>query len=601
MEKIDKSESLVIKIASVFLIFTIITIAISSYATFINQTAAYEKECETNIRQIGSYLSELMTTDKEMFKSYQEYYMAHFAENDIPYDVDEYLDSYVEYHDMINRKYPGRTLGKNLSLNELDEETQKMFFRYYHVYWMLTFESACREFDLAYTYYLVPKESEYRMVFMIDGERSEKNTDGSKKEEGDGKTGSGMLYLGDEYYDDPQLYPVMWEAWFSGRRPEGYQVWDNTWGHTYAYYTPLIIDGVKLGLIGTEVNVDKVNNTIIMDVLTQMAAIALTLVICMILMLLIIYRRYISRISSLEISVRDYTFNKDPAIADKIETSVLGRDEISLLSIQTAILIRDLEKHIKYISDMSAEKERIGTELKVATKIQSDMLPTQFPERSDLELYATMTPAKEVGGDFYDFFMLDDNHLALVIADVSGKGIPAALFMIMSKILIRNTSEADLLPSKILEEVNGELCENNTAGMFVTAWLGILTISTGKLTFANAGHEYPALKRANGMYELLRADNCPPLSVMEDMTFTDDTITLGAGDDLFLYTDGVPEAKDPGGRRFGTDRMISLLNEYSDLSPKMMLETLKEKIIEFDDSEDLFDDVTMMRIKYIGK
>ncbi len=601
MDKIDKSESLVFKIASVFLIFTIITIAVSSYATYINQTVAYEKQCEQSIRQIGSYLSDLMRSDEKLFKAYQDYYMAHFAENDLPYDVDEYMTAYVSYQEMIHEKYPGKTLGTDLTINELDAETQKMFFRYYHVFWLLTFEKACKDFGLAYTYYLVPKEEEYIMVYMLDGERSEKNTDGTKCTEGDGKTPSGLLYLGDEYYDDPKLYPVMWEAWFSGRNPEGYQIWDNSWGHTYAYYTPLLINGKKLGLIGTEINVESVNQAIIMDVLKQIGAITLTLVVCMILMLLIINRRYISRITSLETSVRDYTFNKDPAIADKIETNVLGQDEISLLSIQTANMIRDLEKHIQFIAEMAEEKERIGTELKVATKIQSDMMPTQFPERSDFELYATMTPAKEVGGDFYDFFMLDDDHLALVIADVSGKGIPAALFMIMSKILIRNTSEADLLPSKILEEVNDELCENNTAGMFVTAWLGILTISTGKLTFANAGHEYPAFKRAKGSYELLRADNCPPLSVMEDMTFTDDTIMLEPGDDLFLYTDGVPEAKSPAGKRFGTDRMISLLNEYSDFSPCEMLKTIEDKINEFDDTEDLFDDVTMMRIKYIGK
>ena len=600
MEKRDKSEGLLFRFASVFLIFTVLTLTVSSYTTYMNQTRSYEEQCVRSIRHIGQYLSDLMSADKELFIAYQNYYMSHYEENDIPYDVNEYMEAYTAYHEMIHENFPGRTLGKDLKIEELDKETQKMFFRYYHVYWILTFEKACEDFDLAYTYYLVPEEKEYIMVYMVDGERTEKNTDGSKRdpEKDTDKTPSGYLYLGDWYYDDPKLYPIMWEAWFSGNKPEEFQVWDNQWGHTYAYYTPLVINGVKLGLIGTEIAVSNVNQDIIKNVLLQMAATAITLIICMILMLYVIHRRYISRVTALEKKVQEYAKEKDAGLSDKIETYIIGNDEISLLSAQIANMIRDLDSHIKHTQLMTAEQERIGTELKVATSIQSDMMPTDFPSSSDFDIYATMTPAKEVGGDFYDFFMVDDDHIALVIADVSGKGIPAALFMTISKILIRNSTEPGLAPSKILEDVNKQLCENNTAGLFVTVWLGILTVSTGELIFANAGHEYPALKRAQGEYELLRAENCPPLSVMDDMTFTDDTIKLRPGDDLFLYTDGFPEAKNPHGSRLGTDRMLSLLNTYSDFSPSEMLKTLGDKINEFDDTADLFDDVTMMRISY---
>ncbi len=600
MEKRDKSEGLLFKFASVFIIFTVLTLAVSSYATYRNQTRAYEEQCVQSIRRIGQYLSDLMSADKELFIAYQGYYMEHFAENDIPYDVNEYFEAYTAYHKLIHDNFPGKTLGKDLKINELDEITQKTFFRYYHVYWILTFEKACKDFDLAYTYYLVPKEKEHIMVYMIDGERSEKNTDGSKRDrkKDTDKTPSGYLYLGDEYYDDPAEYPIMWEAWYSGQKPDEFQLWDNEWGHTFAYYTPLIINGEKLGLIGTEIEVDNVNSNIIKNVLLQMAATAVTLIICMILMLVVIHHRYISRITELESNVLEYAKEKDPDVAGKMESRIIGKDEISLLSMQIASMIRDLDSHIRHTQSMTAEQERIGTELKVATNIQSDMMPTNFPKSEDYDIYATMTPAKEVGGDFYDFFTVDEDHLALVIADVSGKGIPAALFMTISKILIRNSTEPGLAPSKILEDVNKQLCENNSAGLFVTVWLGILTISTGELIFANAGHEYPALKRSDGKYELMRADNCPPLSVMDDMTFTDDTIRLRQGDDLFLYTDGLPEAKNPQGKRLGTDRMLSLLNEFSDFSPSEMLITLGDKINEFDDTADLFDDVTMMRISY---
>ena len=248
----------------------------------------------------------------------------------------------------------------------------------------------------------------------------------------------------------------------------------------------------------------------------------------------------------------------------------------------------------------SREKERIGAELHVATQIQADMLPRifpAFPERPEFDIYASMTPAKEVGGDFYDFFLVDDDHLAIVIADVSGKGVPAALFMVIAKTLLKNAAQTGLPPKAILEKVNNQLCENNEAEMFVTVWLGIYEISTGKLTAANAGHEYPAIRRANGNFELLRDTHGFVLAGMENVRYREYTLELSAGDTLFVYTDGVTEATDAANTLYGTDRMLEALNRGQDRTPEELLRAVKRDIDLFVGGAPQFDDITMLAIQ----
>lgn len=246
------------------------------------------------------------------------------------------------------------------------------------------------------------------------------------------------------------------------------------------------------------------------------------------------------------------------------------------------------------------EKERIGAELHVATQIQSSMLPCifpAFPEYQEFDIYASMNPAKEVGGDFYDFFLVDKDHLALVIADVSGKGVPAALFMMISKTLLKNAAQADLSPKEALQKVNNQLLESNEAEMFVTVWLGIYEISTGRLTAANAGHEYPALKRAGGKFELFKDRHGFVLAGMENTRYREYEIQLNEGDILFVYTDGVAEATDNDNQLYGAERMLEALNRRADAGPKELLEEVKSDIDGFVGEAMQFDDITMMALK----
>ena len=207
-----------------------------------------------------------------------------------------------------------------------------------------------------------------------------------------------------------------------------------------------------------------------------------------------------------------------------------------------------------------------------------------------------MTPAKEVGGDFYDFFLLDDDHLALVMADVSGKGVPAALFMVISKTLIKDQAQMCNSPKTILEEVNNKLYDSNAEGMFVTVWLGIYEISTGRIVAANAGHEYPAIRKADGQFELLKDKHGMMVGAMQGIKYKEYEMEIEKGGCLFLYTDGVPEATDSGNELFGTDRMINALNIEPMADPVKLLKNVKESVDEFVGEAPQFDDLTMLAI-----
>ncbi|MBR2275291.1 MAG: SpoIIE family protein phosphatase [Lachnospiraceae bacterium] len=283
---------------------------------------------------------------------------------------------------------------------------------------------------------------------------------------------------------------------------------------------------------------------------------------------------------------------------------VTENDEVGDLAVHFNDMAASLKDYINNLTKVTAEKERIGAELNVATQIQADMLPRifpPFPERKEFDLFASMDPAKEVGGDFYDFFLVDDDHIALVVADVSGKGVPAALFMVISKTLIKNRTLMGGSPAEILTYVNNQLCEGNEAELFVTVWLAIIEISTGKGMAANAGHEHPALRRKDGSFELIEYRHSPAVATMEGIRFREHEFELHPGDTLIQYTDGVSEATDSKDELFGNERIVNSLNIEPDAEPKELLHTLRTEIDHFVGDAPQFDDITMLGFKYYGK
>ena len=284
-------------------------------------------------------------------------------------------------------------------------------------------------------------------------------------------------------------------------------------------------------------------------------------------------------------------------ISDKL-LKIRGKDELGVLARSIEKMSVDMNKYIEDLTHTTAEKERLSAELDVATQIQANMLPRIFPpykEHPELELFATMEPAKEVGGDFYDFFMVDGDHFAVTVGDVSGKGVPAALFMVIAKTLIKNSILQGLQPAQVFERVNNELCEGNDAGLFVTCWMGILTISTGELKFVNAGHTFPIFHHANSV-EFLKSKPDLMLAGMEGMRYNEHSVTLEKGDRLFVYTDGVTEATNAHEELYGEERLISFLRKTETADIHKLLAEVRGDIDAFVDGVPQFDDITMLEL-----
>ncbi len=288
----------------------------------------------------------------------------------------------------------------------------------------------------------------------------------------------------------------------------------------------------------------------------------------------------------------------------EMEDAYRTNDEIEILAESFASLSKKTVDYIEQITTITAEKERIGTELALATRIQADMLPNTypaFPDRPEFDIYASMDPAKEVGGDFYDFFLVDSDHLCMVMADVSGKGVPAALFMMASRIILASYAKQGMSPAEIMRSTNETICQNNREEMFVTVWLGILEISTGKIRAANAGHEYPVLMQPGGKCELYKDKHGFVLGGMDGVKYKEYEFMLQPGARLFLYTDGVPEATNADNELFGTDRMLDALNEDMQADPQQVLHQVRSAVDSFVGNAEQFDDLTMLCLEYKGK
>ena len=261
---------------------------------------------------------------------------------------------------------------------------------------------------------------------------------------------------------------------------------------------------------------------------------------------------------------------------------------------------QDTVNYIESITQITAEKEKIGAELSIASQIQQDSLPdvaNNFKDNKYFNIFASMDPAKEVGGDFYNAFLIDDDHLGLIMADVSGKGVPAALFMMVTNVLISNTAQMGQRPSETLEYVNKMICLHNRAGMFVTVWLGILELSTGKLISTNAGHENPIIYRKGGMFEEIVEKHGFVIGGMPGMKYVEQEMTLNKGDKLFLYTDGLPEATNADNQMFKIERVIKTLNKCKEKSPEEILSSMSKEVNKFVGDAPQFDDLTMMCIE----
>ena len=365
-------------------------------------------------------------------------------------------------------------------------------------------------------------------------------------------------------------------------------------------------DGNPVALVGVDISMSKVVHEGIIYLVTLIGIMLLVVGLLIWLILRGVDKALVRPINLLSGAARTFVEDKGKKLKERSAISRLNiktNDEIETLSDSIQQMERDINDYITHLTAVTAEKERIGAELELATRIQADMLPNifpAFPHRTDFDIYASMTPAKEVGGDFYDFFLVDETHLAMVMADVSGKGVPAALFMMMSKILIQNAVTNGNSPADALTTVNNQICSNNREEMFVTVWLGILDLKSGILTAANAGHEKPIIKHPDGNFELFTDKHGFVIGGISGLKYKEYEIPLEKGAKIFLYTDGVAEATNKEEELFGLDKTVDALNEVKDESPYVILEKVKERVDEFAGEISQFDDITMLCMEYVG-
>ena len=450
--------------------------------------------------------------------------------------------------------------------------------------------------EITYLSLVMPDEDS--VTFYIDGMVEEMGDDPANQI----PYGSDILYK-DAAQDEKDLdkYELIWELYSQNKGTDTPVITDNSYGFNYTSVSPILDEnGNAIAEIQYILDMRQVRSELRAFLYRMLLIAALNIAMALILYVVFVRHSITKPVSKLADFTKKITeageFNKQ-----HIELNT--GDEIEDLGSAFNYMLEELEQYIDNLEKVTAEKERIGAELSVATQIQASMLPCifpAFPDRPEFNVYATMQPAKEVGGDFYDFFLVDEDHLAMVIADVSGKGVPAALFMVIAKTLLKNSAQTGASPKEILEKVNNQLCENNDAEMFVTVWIGILQISTGKMVCANAGHEYPAICKREGSFELLKDKHGFVLAGMEGARYREYELQLQEGDSFYVYTDGVPEATNADQQLFGTERMLLALNRNPHAIPEEFLPAVKAEIDAFVGNAPQFDDITMLGLYYRG-
>ena len=458
------------------------------------------------------------------------------------------------------------------------------------------FNQLKKDGDITFLSLVVPDEDS--VCFYIDAMVEEMGDDPANQL----PYGSDILYVDAANPDDPadmEKYITIWERYRDNKGIDTPLVTDNDYGYNYTGVSVILDEnGNAIAEIQYILDMSEVraylNSFLINMLLISFAIIGITII-----LYIFFVRKMVTKpVGKLTAFTQEIT---KTGTFENQHIDIKTGDEIESLSQSFNFMLAELENYIANLSKVTAEKERIGAELDIAKHIQASMLPCifpAFPERKEFDIYATMEPAKEVGGDFYDFFMVDDTHLAIVMADVSGKGVPAALFMVIGKTLIKDHTTPGRDLGKVFTEVNQLLCESNSEELFITAFEGVLDLVTGEFVYVNAGHEMPFICKAGGDFEPYKIRAGFVLAGMEGMKYRAGSMTLEPGDKIFQYTDGVTEATNLKNELYGMNRLGAILNKVKGGTPNDILPAIKKDIDEFVGDADQFDDITMLCLEY---
>ena len=458
------------------------------------------------------------------------------------------------------------------------------------------FNQLKKDGDITFLSLVVPDEDS--VCFYIDAMVEEMGDDPANQL----PYGSDILYVDAANPDDPadmEKYITIWERYRDNKGIDTPLVTDNDYGYNYTGVSVILDEnGNAIAEIQYILDMSEVraylNSFLINMLLISFAIIGITII-----LYIFFVRKMVTKpVGKLTAFTQEIT---KTGTFENQHIDIKTGDEIESLSQSFNFMLAELENYIANLSKVTAEKERIGAELDIAKHIQASMLPCifpAFPERIEFDIYATMEPAKEVGGDFYDFFMVDDTHLAIVMADVSGKGVPAALFMVIGKTLIKDHTTPGRDLGKVFTEVNQLLCESNSEELFITAFEGVLDLVTGEFVYVNAGHEMPFICKAGGDFEPYKIRAGFVLAGMEGMKYRAGSTRLEPGDKIFQYTDGVTEATNLKNELYGMNRLGAILNKVKGGTPNDILPAIKKDIDEFVGDADQFDDITMLCLEY---
>ena len=577
-------------LAGQVLIFSLLATILSAILSFL----VLRSNADKRVAEERNELAEQLTTDiLSTIKSYPSfewlltYWFEHKDTLDVEYSLTEATPKKARE---LSFRHPGLVLDY-VTVDELagfSDEDQKLYAEVIYNQMMNLVNLLKKTYEPSYISVLIMDSDYNHGTFILSGADTNKHR-GSNYED--------AYILGVEADSTPQQRESMMAAAAGERKMMQSGDFIDTFG-----YVQDILDGYHV-MVGVTYDISEVRRDVESNVISGMVLFIILQGLLAVALFLLIYSYVVRPVERIQSNLWYYREKKESQSVLKDLKQIQIRNEIGALSADISDMIIAIDQYVDEIQDITAERERIAADLSVAKKIQTDMLPSvfpAFPERKEFDLYATMDPAKEVGGDFYDFFLIDDTHLALVIADVSGKGVPAALFMVNSKTRIQNQAHISNSPGQILSAVNEQLCTGNESGFFVTVWMAIIDLTTGKGLAANAGHEHPVIRRAGGAYETLIYRHSPVLGIMEGIPYQEHAFELHPGDRIFVYTDGVPEATNSEDCLFGVERMLESLNSHAGDPLDRLLPNLKKDIDTFVRGAEQFDDITMLGFDYYG-
>lgn len=586
-----KKISMLLQIAILFVIGVILVETLLSremeafaYADVMSDQRA---RAETAAEELSGYIDRFPAHDWLL-----QYWYDHYDTLDVEYDAAYSAETVTaQQYRLLMERNPGFSpeYAGIRDVESLSEEDQKLYAEVMYSRLISRIDQMEQAYDFSYVFGVVTEEPYDRQVLLfISADPEDVRGDGAGQIYSIGTA----LTVTEERREAAQN-AAEGHPWFSFNADGTYMDF---------YYSIGAFDSHEL-LIGAACDASGIDEAIreqtsILRALTVIFLVLLAIV-CLLMILFVILRP----LKKVQKSIRSYKDTKDThAVIDNL-SRIRSHNEIVELSGDMAALAEEMDAYMIRNKRITAERERVALELGLASRIQTSMLPSAFPpypDRKDFEIYASMTPAREVGGDFYDFFLVDDRHLCMTIADVSGKGIPAALFMMASKITLSHLIKSGKSPAQILTDANASICTKNPEEMFITVWLGILDLDTGMLTCANAGHEYPMLRKPGARYEMIKDIHGFVLGGMEGIKYREYEIQMEPGASLFLYTDGLAEAVNPDNEMFGTKQILEELNADLNRSPEETLRSMTEAVETYAQRMEPFDDLTMMCVTYHG-